>query len=64
MPFIKGQSGNSKGRPRGTTKKPAPTISAETKQAAINALDKAVRAGEPWAIELVINKIVAVNKEE
>ncbi|MGL6177526.1 MAG: DUF5681 domain-containing protein [Vibrionaceae bacterium] len=59
MPFVKGQTGNPRGRPKGSTNKDPVLITDEMARDAIAKLKAALEAGEPWAIKLVIEKKIS-----
>ena len=57
-PWVKGQSGNPKGRPKGsaTKRKLLTLIDQDLKEEAQKILLQAFSRGEPWAVELIQGK--------
>lgn len=62
MQFVKGQSGNVKGRPKNTKKNLEEAILSDRFKA-YKFVQKAMKEGEPWAYELYFKALLPVAKK-
>ncbi len=62
MQFIKGQSGNVKGRPKTTNKSLSEAVLKDLLKA-YKFVQKAMKEGEPWAYELYFKALLPAAKE-
>lgn len=62
MQFIKGQSGNVKGRPKNTKKNLEEAILSDRFKA-YKFIQKAMKQGEPWAYELYFKTLLPAARE-
>ena len=62
MQFVKGQSGNVKGRPKTTNKSLSKAI-LKDRLKAYKFVQKAMKQGEPWAYELYFKALLPAVKE-
>ena len=62
MQFVKGQSGNVKGRPKTTNKSLSKAI-LKDRLKAYKFVQKAMKQGEPWAYELYFKALLPAAKE-
>lgn len=62
MQFVKGQSGNVKGRPKNTKKNLEEAILSDRFKA-YKFIQKAMKQGEPWAYELYFKALLPAARE-
>ena len=62
MQFVKGQSGNLKGRPKNSKKNLEETILSDRFKA-YKFVQKAMKEGEPWAYELYFKALLPATRE-
>jgi hypothetical protein len=62
MQFVKGQSGNLKGRPKTTDRSLSKAV-LKDRLKAYKFVQKAMKQGEPWAYELYFKALLPATKE-
>jgi hypothetical protein len=62
--FKKGQSGNPSGRPKKSTQEKLESMINKNSSKTINAINKAIKNNEPWAIELCFKELAKKSDRE